>query len=171
MPKPVSLATDCSTQQLLLGALSFIMVSYDMNLPTSQRREWSYRSWRVSLNFLILHTKELPIDGRCWLKWAWPLKIFARGTRAAYTAPPLHQILDTPLKLCNRSTKSWNTRDGKGSLASCTTMNEDKVCHWAFLKFSESLGFCVFKTATRNFKREVIKQLKRKQGRREHNYT
>ena len=41
-------------------------------------------------------------------------------------------------------------------------MNEDsywKLRHRVVLKFSESLGFSVFKAAIRNLKREVIKQL------------
>ena len=61
MPKPVSLACDCSTQELLLE--TFIMVSYDMNLPTSLS-ETTDRG-ELSLIFLILHIKEWPIDGCC----------------------------------------------------------------------------------------------------------
>ena len=60
MLRPVSLASDCSTHELLLGTPTFIMVSYDINLPTSLRVKLRIAK-SIILIFLILHTKEWPI--------------------------------------------------------------------------------------------------------------
>ena len=67
---------------------SFIIIGYDINLPTSLKKEWCFAS---IINF---PTKELPISTVMSNRWARLIKL---GYALRLYSTPLHQILDTPL--------------------------------------------------------------------------